>query len=62
MKQEYINCENGLTEQCPQVGNPLMQNFLTKTSHAKHVDHLTTAEELVNLLCNECDSFVPVEG
>jgi hypothetical protein len=62
MKQEYLKCKNGLTQQCPQIGNPLMQNLLAEPSDAKHVDYFTDDYlNRVDLLCNVCDFFVPVE-
>jgi hypothetical protein len=63
MKQDYLKCKNGLKQQCPQVGNPLMQNLLVILTGAKDMDYLTDDDlNRVDLLCNVCDFFVPVEG
>jgi hypothetical protein len=63
MEKEFLNCKKGTKKQCQQIGNPLMRNLLAIPSDAKHIKYFTDDYlNKVNLLCNVCNFFVPVEG
>ena len=60
MEQEYLNCEHGLTPQCPHNTNPVMTKLLAGPKAGGKFDSFNIADiEAANALCRECGSFIP---
>ena len=61
MGKGYLDCKNGLTSQCPQIDNSIMQILIGQpTGLIRSTEHFTARDlEKIDLLCNECDSFIP---
>ncbi len=56
MENNYLDCQLGLTPQCPQINNPIMQKFFAGSP----TDYFTTEDmQEADNLCATCSSFTP---
>lgn len=61
MKKEYTKCYNGLTSNCPYIGEECMKNLQVSTQSTDKIFNDNDINS-ANALCQNCDKFTPFKN